>query len=109
MKATTAMIRLRRHALALLLMMTTPLMAVGPAPRVDAEVRGLNREMSTLTLRHGPIPNLEMDGMTMVFKVADPAWLGTVKVGDKVRITADRLGGELTVTTLERLSAPAVP
>ena len=36
-----------------------------------------------LTIKHGPLENLGMDAMTMVFKVKDPAMLSQVKVGDR--------------------------
>jgi Cu/Ag efflux protein CusF len=42
-----------------------------------------------------------MPGMTMVFQVADPALLGSLKVGDKVRFRAEKLNGALTVTRIE--------
>jgi Cu/Ag efflux protein CusF len=42
------------------------------------------------------------DGMTMVFRVKDPAMLKAVKPGDKVRFDADRINGQFTVTTIER-------
>lgn len=71
------------------------------APQVDGEVRKVDKEQGKITLRHGPIPNLDMGGMTMVFKVSDPQWLDTVKAGDKVRFTADKVNGAFTVTSLE--------
>ena len=37
----------------------------------------------------------------MVFRVKDPAMLGQVKVGDKIHFVADKVGGALTVTSLE--------
>jgi len=40
--------------------------------------------------------------MTMVFQVKDPAMLDTVKPGDKVMFTADKVNGALTVTTLHQ-------
>jgi Cu/Ag efflux protein CusF len=56
-----------------------------------------------ITLKHGPIKKLDMDeGMTMVFRVQDPAMLKTVKVGDKVKFDADRVNGQATVTTLQK-------
>jgi len=67
----------------------------------DGEVRKIDREQGKLTLRHGPIQNLEMPGMTMVFKVADPKMLDQLKEGDKVRFSADRVGGAITVTHIE--------
>jgi Cu/Ag efflux protein CusF len=40
--------------------------------------------------------------MTMVFRVSDPALLTRVKPGDKVRFTADKVDGALTVMSIER-------
>ena len=70
-------------------------------PLSDGEVRKVDKEQGKVTLRHGPIQNLEMPGMTMVFKVADPRMLDKVKEGDKVRFSADRVGGAITVTSIE--------
>ncbi len=38
--------------------------------------------------------------MTMVFRVTDPALLGHLKVGDKVRFRAEQVNGALTVTEI---------
>jgi Cu/Ag efflux protein CusF len=40
--------------------------------------------------------------MTMVFRVKDPAMLKAVKPGDKINFDADRIGGQFTVTRIER-------
>jgi Cu(I)/Ag(I) efflux system periplasmic protein CusF len=40
--------------------------------------------------------------MTMVFDVRDPAVGKSVKPGDKVRFTADRVKGKITVLELEK-------
>ena len=66
----------------------------------DAEVRKIDREQGKLTLRHGPIRNLDMPGMTMVFTVADRAMLDTVKAGDKVKFRATNEGGRYTVVEI---------
>jgi Cu(I)/Ag(I) efflux system periplasmic protein CusF len=57
-----------------------------------------------MTLKHGAIKKLDMDenGMTMVFRVQDPAMLKPVKVGDKVQFEADRVNGQITVTRIEK-------
>ena len=39
----------------------------------DGEVRRVDKEAKKLTIKHGPIPNLDMESMTMVFHVKDPA------------------------------------
>ena len=70
----------------------------------DGEVRKVDRDQGKLTLKHGPIANLEMPPMTMVFKVADPKMLDGLKAGDKVRFAADRVNGAITVTAIEPAS-----
>jgi Cu/Ag efflux protein CusF len=55
-----------------------------------------------LTIRHGPLENLGMGPMTMVFKVKDPAMLSQVKAGDSIDFVAEELDGALTVTELHK-------
>ncbi|MFO7597639.1 MAG: copper-binding protein [Desulfocurvibacter africanus] len=64
-------------------------------------VRKVDKAQGKLTLKHGPLANLEMPGMTMVFRVQDANWLDQVKPGDTIHFLADRVNGEFTVTTLE--------
>ena len=68
---------------------------------IEGEVRKVDKEQGKITLKHGPIPNLEMPGMTMVFRVKEPAMLERVQAGDKVRFAADKLNGQITVTSIE--------
>lgn len=75
--------------------------APAAAAMSDGEVRKVDKETGKITLRHGPIPNLDMPNMTMVFRVKDPAMLDQVKAGDQVRFSADRVGGQFTVMTIE--------
>ena len=75
--------------------------AQAPLPVVDAEVRKIDAEQQKITLRHGEIANLDMAPMTMVFRVKEPALLQKLKPGDKVRFTADKVDGTLTVMTLD--------
>lgn len=67
----------------------------------DAEVRRVDLDAKKITLRHGPIPNLDMPPMTMVFQVKDPALLQGLKAGDKVRFSAEKIGSAYTVTGIE--------
>jgi Cu(I)/Ag(I) efflux system protein CusF len=39
--------------------------------------------------------------MTMVFQVKDPAMLDQVKVGDKIKFDAEKVGGAFRVTKIE--------
>lgn len=68
----------------------------------DGQVTKIDQVQNKITLKHGPIKNLDMDGMTMVFAVADPAQLKSIKVGDKVKFEADRVDGRLTVTKIQK-------
>ena len=64
-------------------------------------VVAVDQAASSVTISHGPIPNLGMGGMTMGFKVDDPALLQAVKPGDKVKFHVDAVGGAFTVMRLE--------
>ncbi|WP_200835077.1 copper-binding protein [Phyllobacterium salinisoli] len=76
--------------------------ALAQAAPVDGQVTKINEAQDKITLKHGPIKNLDMEGMTMVFAIADRAMLKTVKVGDKVKFEADRVNGRLTVTKISK-------
>jgi Cu/Ag efflux protein CusF len=67
----------------------------------EAEVRKVDKGAKKITLKHGEIKNLDMPPMTMVFQVKDAALLEQVQAGDKVRFTADKVGGAYIVLTLE--------
>lgn len=71
------------------------------AEMADGEVRKIDKEAQKLTIKHAPLKNLDMPGMTMVFQVQDPAMLDKVQAGDKVRFSADKLNGKFTVTNME--------
>lgn len=72
------------------------------APLSEGEVRRIDREQGKLTLRHGPLDNLGMPAMTMVFRVADPKMLNDLKEGDKIKFNAEKVKGTLTLTALQK-------
>jgi uncharacterized cupredoxin-like copper-binding protein/Cu/Ag efflux protein CusF len=92
----------------------TAIADVKPAPQVDAaslkdptegEIRKFDKDSRKITLKHGPIKNLDMPGMTMVFQVKDAALLDKLsqfKVGDKIRFSADEQQGAMVVTGAEK-------
>ena len=50
--------------------------AVARGDMLKGEVRKIDEPAGKITLKHGPIKSLDMDeGMTMVFRVQDPAML----------------------------------
>jgi Cu(I)/Ag(I) efflux system protein CusF len=71
-----------------------------PAP-ATGEIRRINEKRKEITLKHGPIPSLSMDAMTMAFSVKDAALLKGLKPGDKVRFQAEIIGKEPVVTKIE--------
>lgn len=75
--------------------------ATAAAPLAEGEIRKVDKSAGKLTIRHGPLENLGMPPMTMVFRVKDAAMLERVRPGDKVRFRAERIEGVFTVTQLE--------
>lgn len=72
------------------------------AQSVNGTVTKVDQAQGKLTINHGPIKNLDMDSMTMVFKASDPAMLKGLKSGDKIKFDADRVNGQITVTKLQK-------
>ena len=71
------------------------------APLADGEIRKVDKSAKKITIKHGRIENIDMDAMTMVFKVKDPAMLDMAKPGQKVKFQAEMIGGAATVTQIE--------
>lgn len=90
-------IKLSVATFALVLTMSTAFAQSAP---VDGSIEKIDQEAGKVTLKHGPIKNLDMDGMTMVFRVQDPDALKKLKVGQKVKFEADRVNGQITVTKI---------
>jgi Cu(I)/Ag(I) efflux system protein CusF len=70
-------------------------------PQSDGEIKKVDKEAGKITVKHGPLVNLDMPAMTMVFKVKDPAMLEQVKAGDKVKFTVEKINGAFTITALK--------
>ena len=95
--------KMLKTALAAIALATAPIVAAAQStPTVTGQVTKIDESAGKLTLKHGPIPNLDMGEMTMVFKAGDAAMLKSVKAGDKVKFSADRVNGQLTVTKIEK-------
>jgi Cu/Ag efflux protein CusF len=79
-----------------------PQTTIAQSETVDGQVTKIDESAGKITLKHGPIKNLDMDSMTMVFRVKDPTMLKAVKVGDKVKFEAERVDGAITVTKMQK-------
>ncbi len=74
-------------------------MAVAAQEAIDGEVKKIDEGAGKVTLKHGPAKSLGMDeGMTMVYRMKDPAMLKQVKVGDKVKFEAENADSGIVVT-----------
>lgn len=89
---------LRTLAIATLL---TPFSLFAADGLSEGTVKKIDAPTQRVMLAHGPIANLNMPPMTMMFKVKDAAMLKQVKEGDKVRFRAEEVGGEYTVVRIE--------
>ncbi|CAN7345902.1 copper-binding protein [Bosea sp. LjRoot90] len=89
---------LRTAATIALLLLALPV----AAQSISGTVTKIDEPQGKLTINHGPIKNLDMDAMTMVFRAADPAMLKGLKAGAKVKFDADRVNGQITVTKLQK-------
>jgi len=89
---------MKRGFFALFLMLSL----TAQAEPADGEVRRVDKDAQKITIRHGPLPSLDMpQPMTMVYRVKDPAMLDRVKAGDKVKFQAENIGGVFTVIDIE--------
>ncbi len=75
--------------------------ATAETPKSEGEVRKVDLGQGKVTLRHGPLANLDMPAMTMVFTATDKKLLQGLKEGDKVRFTADKKDATFVVTAIE--------
>jgi Cu(I)/Ag(I) efflux system periplasmic protein CusF len=68
----------------------------------EAEIRKIDKDAKKVTLKHGPIKNLDMPSMTMVFQVRDATLFEKMVVGEKILFTAEQLQGAYVVTGVEK-------
>lgn len=71
-------------------------------PIINGVVKKIDEAAGKMTIKHQAITNLDMGAMTMVFKANDPAMLKTVKPGDKIKFSADKVNGQITVMMVEK-------
>jgi Cu(I)/Ag(I) efflux system periplasmic protein CusF len=80
-----------------------PVAAVAQSDMVDGQVIKVDSSAKKITIKHGPIPKLDMDeGMTMVYAAPDPSMLTAVRAGDKIKFEAQQVNGQYTLTKIEK-------
>jgi Cu/Ag efflux protein CusF len=63
-------------------------------------VTKIDAKWNKITVDHGPLENLDMPAVKMVFVLADPAMLEGLSEGAQINFVADRVNGKLTITEL---------
>jgi Cu/Ag efflux protein CusF len=71
------------------------------APLSDGTVKKVDKTAGEIVIQHGQLDSIGMPPMTMAFGVADKAWLGKLKAGDKIRFSAEMKGGNAIVSRYE--------
>lgn len=66
----------------------------------DGEIKKVDKEAGRVTIKHGPLENLGMPGMTMVFGVTNVSALQSLKAGDTVKFAAAKVDGRIVVTEI---------
>ena len=67
----------------------------------EGEVKNVDKRAGKITIKHGPIANLDMPAMTMAFRVREATILEQIRPGDKIRFEVDRIKGAYTVLRIE--------
>ena len=69
---------------------------------IDGQVTKVDASAKKITIKHGPIPKLDMDeGMTMVFAAPDADMLKAVKEANLPLVSTD--GAAVTIARLSRI------
>ena len=70
---------------------------------VEGDIRKIDKGAGKVTIKHGPIPSLDMPPMTMAYPVKDKAMLEQLKPGDKIKFEAKNVGRAFVVTRIEKV------
>lgn len=68
----------------------------------SGEVRKVDVAQGKITIKHGVIKNLDMPGMTMIFRAKDASMLNSIKAGDMVQFIVERQSGALVITDIKK-------
>ncbi|WP_282063614.1 copper-binding protein [Roseobacter litoralis] len=75
-------------------------MAQADVEFTQGKVKKIDAKGGKVTIVHGPLLNLDMPGMTMVFR-ADEAMIARMSEGQDIEFVAEPVQGKLTVTQLK--------
>jgi Cu/Ag efflux protein CusF len=67
----------------------------------EGTVKKIDKAAGKVTIAHGPLANLNMPAMTMVFRVKEAIWLNQMQPDTRIRFLADTINGSLTIVRFE--------
>ena len=76
--------------------------AFAQSASADGEIRKIDAKANRVIIKHGEWKGMDMQAMTMAFRVRDAAVLNGLKVADTVRFVVEKDGGDYVVTAIER-------
>ncbi len=76
------------------------ILAMADVEYTTGKIKKVDAKAGKVTIIHGPLVNLDMPAMTMVFR-ADEAMIAKMSEGQNVEFVADRVKGKLTVTEMK--------
>ncbi|SFD67392.1 Uncharacterized copper-binding protein, cupredoxin-like subfamily [Sulfitobacter brevis] len=74
--------------------------AKAPAEYTSGKIKKVDTKAGKVTISHGPLLNLDMPAMTMVFR-ADEAIIAKLAEGKDIQFVAERVKGKLTVVAMK--------
>lgn len=83
------------------LLLTVPARADTDKFMAEGVVRKIDSDNRKITLKHGEIKNLQMPGMTMVFRLQETVNMDKLQAGDKVLFHVEKLDGAFVITDLQ--------
>ena len=69
-------------------------------PLFSRVVKSVDARTEKMTIEHEAISNLDVGEMTLVFKLANADMLKKARVGERIKFSAIRMNGQVTVTSL---------
>ncbi len=77
-------------------------MADEELPKVMGEVKKVKAKSGKITIKHEPIPNLDMPGMSMVFRINEGVDITQYKKGDAVEFTVVERDGKMVILSIDK-------
>jgi Cu/Ag efflux protein CusF len=78
-----------------------PAPVTAPAWLAAGKVRRIDRSAGTVSIQHRALPALALPASTSTFRVADPGFLDQLRSGRRIRFSAAKIDGVLTMTHLD--------